>query len=167
MTKPVKLISAQNSKYQSHLYAFTSAISTPWKNSLDFMGQVMLLFILKTIRLKCQFVWQLLKAGPIVNAYGIQGSLPNHDHVMAPQHKLIPSVILDMCAQEKDSSGNAVTYSVPTYCAIRKLKHSGSIVFHYLQNMKHIRSLDIFDDSLNNDTGKSVSGGNCEFGHNY
>ena len=115
------------------------------------MGQVMLLFILKTIRLKCQ----LLKAGSIVNAYGIQGSLPDHDYVMAPQRKLIPSVILDMCIQEKDSSGNAVTYSGPTYCAIRKLKHSGSSVFHHLQNMKHIRSLDIFDDSFNNDTGKS------------
>ena len=45
--------------------------------------------------------------------------LPDHDYVVASQHKLIPSVIGDMQVRENDFSGDAVTYSGPTYCAIR------------------------------------------------
>ena len=38
--------------------------------------------------------------------------------------------------------------------AIRSPKHSGSSVYYHLQDMKLIRSLDIFDDSFNSDTGE-------------
>ena len=74
---------------------------------------------------------------------------------MTPLHKLIPSFISDICIWEKDFSGDAVTYCGPRNCAIQSAKHSGSNTHHLLQNIKRIRSLDIFDDSFNNDTGKS------------
>ena len=45
--------------------------------------------------------------------------LPHYDYVVASQHKLIPSVIGDMQVRENDFSGDAVTYSGPTYCTIR------------------------------------------------
>ena len=45
--------------------------------------------------------------------------LPDHDYVVASQHKLIPSVIGGMQVRENDFSGDAVTYSGPTYCTIR------------------------------------------------
>ena len=52
---------------------------------------------------------------------------------------------------------NAVTYSGPTYCAIRSAKHTGSSAYHHLQDMKRIRSLHIFDGSFkNNSEAKSV-----------
>ena len=52
---------------------------------------------------------------------------------------------------------NAVTYSGPTYCAIRSAKHIGSSAYHHLQDMKRIRSLHIFDGSFkNNSEAKSV-----------
>ena len=56
-----------------------------------------------------------------------------------------------MRAREKGFSGDAVTYSGSMYCAIRSTKHSGSSTYHHLQDMKRVGSLDIFDDSFNND----------------
>ena len=55
-----------------------------------------------------------------------------------------------MQVRENDFSGDAVTYSGPTYCAIRSVQHSGSSAYHHLQDMKRIRSLDIFDGSFKN-----------------
>ena len=60
-----------------------------------------------------------------------------------------------MRLREKDFSGDVVTYSGPTYGFIRNAKHSGSSSYHHLQDIKRIRSLDIFDDSFNNDTCES------------
>ena len=76
--------------------------------------------------------------------------LPDHDYVVASQHKLIPSVTGDMQVRGNDFSGDAVTYSGPTYCTIRRDKHYGSSAYHHLQDMKRIRSLDIFDRSFKN-----------------
>ena len=55
-----------------------------------------------------------------------------------------------MQVRENDFTGDAVTYSGPTYCAIRSAKHSGSSAYHHLQHMKRIRLLDIFDGSFKN-----------------
>ena len=78
--------------------------------------------------------------------------LPDHDDVVASQHKLIPSVIGDMQVRENEFFGDAVTYFGPTYCAIRSAKHSGSSAYHRLQDMKRIQSLDIFDGSFKNNS---------------
>ena len=75
---------------------------------------------------------------------------PDHDYVVALQHKLIPSIIGDMQVRENDFAGDAVTYSGPTYCAIPSAKYSGSSAYHHLQDMKGIQSLDIFDGSFKN-----------------
>ena len=81
--------------------------------------------------------------------------LPDHDYVVASQHKLIPSVIGDMQVRENDLPGDAVTYSGSTYCAIRSAKHPGSSAYHHLQDMRRIRSLDIFDGSFKNNSETS------------
>ena len=93
-------------------------------------------------------------------------TLPVQDYIIAPQHKLTLSIIGDMRVQGKDFSGDAVTYSGPTYCATQSAKHSGSSAYHHLQDIKCIRSLDIFNDSFNIETSKlkllmivSVDGG--------
>ena len=46
-----------------------------------------------------------------------------------------------MQVKENDFSGDAVTYSGPTYCAIRSTKHSGTSAYHHLQDMKRIDCL--------------------------
>ena len=76
--------------------------------------------------------------------------ISDYDYVVASRHKLIPSVTGDMQVRENDFSRDAGTYSAPTYCAIRRAKHSGSSAYHHLHNIKRIWSLDIFDGSLKN-----------------
>ena len=91
-----------------------------------------------------------IKTGSLTNAHGVQ------DHFTRP--RLCSSIaaqfnsirIGDMQVRENDFTGDAVTYSGPTYCAIRSTKHSGSSAYHHLQDMKHIRLLDIFDGSFKN-----------------
>ena len=41
------------------------------------------------------------------------------------------------------------------YCGIGSAKHSGSSAYHHLQDMKRIRSLDIFNKNFSNDAGES------------
>ena len=55
-----------------------------------------------------------------------------------------------MQVKENDFSGDAVTYSGPTYCTIQSTKHSGASAYHHLQDMKRIQLLDIFDGRFKN-----------------
>ena len=72
-------------------------------------------------------------------------ALLDHDYVMAPQHRLIPSVIGDICVREKDFFEGTAIFPGPMYCAIQRAKHSGSSAYHHLHYMKCIQSFDIFD----------------------
>ena len=54
--------------------------------------------------------------------------------------------------KEKSYSREAVTYSGPTYVAIRSAKHSQSNVLYHLQDRKLIRSLDEFSGSFENES---------------
>ena len=76
--------------------------------------------------------------------------LPDHDFVVAANHKLIPSVIGDMQVMPRKLTGDAVSYNDPTYIAIRSAKHTGSSAFHHLIDMKRIRSLPEFEPSFKN-----------------
>ena len=77
---------------------------------------------------------------------------------VAENYKLIPSVIGDMqVVKSSDLASNAVTYSGPTYVAIRSAKHTGSSAYSHLQDMKRIRSLPEFSESFKFDeTEKKV-----------
>ena len=49
-----------------------------------------------------------------------QVTLPDHDFVVAPKQKLIPSIIDDVkFVKSKDLTNDAVTYSGVTYIGIR------------------------------------------------
>ena len=91
------------------------------------------------------------KQSPLLMHMEYQIQLPDHDFVVAPLHKLIPSVIGDMVIKERTLS-EAVTYTGATYVGIRSAKHSGSSAYHHLQDMKRIRSLPEFESSFKNGT---------------
>ena len=78
--------------------------------------------------------------------------LPDHNFTIAPMRRLTPSVIGAMEIKEKSYSREAVTYSGPTYVAIRSAKHSQSSVLYHLQDRKLIRSLDEFSGSFENES---------------
>ena len=76
-------------------------------------------------------------------------TLPDHDFVTGSKHKLIPSVIGDMkVANSKDLTNDAISYSGPTYIAIRSTKHYASSAFHHLCDINRMRSLSKFIKSF-------------------
>ena len=62
--------------------------------------------------------------------------MPDHEFVVAPKQKLIPSVIGDMkLVKSKDLTNDVVTYSGTTYIGIRSAKHSESSAFAHFEDM--------------------------------
>ena len=81
--------------------------------------------------------------------------MPDHDFVVAPKHRLIPSVIGDMkLVKSKDLANDTVTYSAATYIGIRSAKHSASYAFAYFQDTMRVRSLSEFATSFQTDRHK-------------
>ena len=91
------------------------------------------------------------KQAPILMHMQYQVQLPDHDYIVAPMHKLIPSVIADMEVKEKMFSKEAVGYTGTTYVGIRNAKHTGSSAYHHLQDMICIRTLPEFESSFKNE----------------
>ena len=91
------------------------------------------------------------KQAPLFMLMEHQVTLPDRDFVVGPKHRLIPSVIGDMkVAKIKDLTNDAVSYSGPTYIAIRSAKHSASSTFNYLCDMNRVWSLFEFAESFQN-----------------
>lgn len=93
--------------------------------------------------------------------------LPDHDWVVAERHKLIPSVY---AAMRIDNNGmgkpDSVTYSGPTYIAIRSGKHSSSTALTHQLDFNHLLKLEEFKNLALTNDGKvkpvvifSVDGG--------
>ena len=95
------------------------------------------------------------KQTPMLMHMKYQVTLPDHGFVVAPKHKLIPSVIGDMkVVKSKDLTNDAVTYSGATYIGIRSAKHSASSAFAHFQNMVRVCSLPEFAINFQTDRHK-------------
>jgi len=82
--------------------------------------------------------------------------LPDHDWSVGSRHKLTPSVyaaveVKDNCMGQKE----AVTYSGPTYIAIRSCKHSSSTASTHAKDLDKLYSLPDFDPILKGEDGKA------------
>ena len=75
--------------------------------------------------------------------------LPDHDFVKAPQHKLISSVYaaskLKAISAKKELD---ISYSGPTYVAIRSLKHESSTALTHGYDFNHIMEMPEFRTTL-------------------
>ena len=151
-TAPVKLISAKNSKHQNHPCTnFAKATINALEELAGLLGPREVTFHSQDDKAKVPIgITAASKQAPLLMHMEYKVILPNHDYAMASQYNLIPSVIRDMQVRENDFSGDAATYSGPTYCAIRSATHFGSSAYHHLQDMKRIPSLYIFDGSFKN-----------------
>ena len=151
-TAPVKLISAKNSKHQNHpCINFAKATINALEELAGLLGPREVTFHSQDDKAKVPIgITAASKQAPLLMHMEYKVILPDHDYVVASQHKLIPSVIGGMQVRENGFCGDVVTYSCPTYCAIHSAKHSGSSAYHRLQDMKRIQSLDIFDGIFKN-----------------
>lgn len=93
--------------------------------------------------------------------------LPDHDWVVAPKHKLTPSVYSAMVIKERGlGSPDAITYSGPTYIGIRSLKHSPSNANTHADDLNTMLNLTSFESVVKTGDGQikpvlifSVDGG--------
>lgn len=95
------------------------------------------------------------KQAPLLMHVEYKVSLPDHDFVNASQHKLIPSVYA-ICEIKPNEMGRpeAVTYSGPTYIAIRSAKHSSSTATSHADDFNRLLSCEAFEASMKDSQGK-------------
>ena len=86
---------------------------------------------------------------PMVMHMTYEVRLPDHDFVKAPKHKLIPSVYaaceVKAVSAKKDPE---ISYSGPTYIAIRSLKHESSTAYTHGYDFNHIMEMSEFQTTL-------------------
>lgn len=94
------------------------------------------------------------KQAPLLMHVEYKVSLPDHDFVIAPQHKLIPSVYA-ICEIKPNEMGRpeAVSYSGPTYIAIRSAKHSSSNATSHADDLNKLFSCDAFEKFVKDSQG--------------
>lgn len=72
-------------------------------------------------------------------------TLPDHDWMVAPRHKLIPSVYASIQVEDgKIGDLKSVTYSGPTYVSIRSAKHCSSTAASHAYDFQRLLSLESF-----------------------
>ena len=131
-TAPVKLYKSQNSKHASHpSIKFARASIRSLEELATVLGPAEVTFHSQDDKAKVPIgLTAASKQAPMFMHMEYQVTLPDHDFVVAPKHKLIPSVIGDMkLVKSKDLTNDAVTYSGATYIGIRSAKHSASSAF--------------------------------------
>ncbi|KAJ8677784.1 hypothetical protein QAD02_013571 [Eretmocerus hayati] len=150
-TCPVRLCRALNDEHRSHpdtqfciaslryLEAFASAL-----------GPQQVAYISQDDKARVALgITAANKQSPILMPTEYRVKLPDHDFVVAQKHKLIPSVYAGI-EIKADGLGNpeAVSYSGPTYIAIRSGKHDSSTAFSHAADFKHLLQIAEFDDIM-------------------
>ena len=97
-TAPVKLISTKNSKHQSHQSTkFAKATINGLEELAGLLGPGEVTFHSQDNKAKVLIGITAASKQPLLLMHmEYKVTLPDHDYVIAPQHKLIPSVIGDM-----------------------------------------------------------------------
>jgi hypothetical protein len=149
-TAPVKLIRAQNSEHASHVDTkFAKSTLNALEEIASILGPKEVTFHSQDDKARVPIgLTAANKQSPMVMHMEYKITLADHDFVIAPQHKLIPSVIAAMEIKENCIGKDAVTYSGPTYVAIRSAKHDSSTALSHLEDMNRINSLPSFQNSL-------------------
>ena len=151
---PVKLYKAKKSEHASHPSTkFAHATIRALEQLAAMLGPAEVTFHSQDDKAEVPIgLTAANKQAPMLMHMEYKVILPDHDYVIAPQHKLVLSVIGDMkIIKSKDLMNDAVSYSGATYIGIRSMKHVGSSAFSHLQDMKRIRSLSEFSTSFKDD----------------
>ena len=153
-TALVKLYKSQNSKHASHPSTkFARASIRSLEELAAILGPAEVTFHSLDYKAKVPIgLTAANKKAPMLMHMEYQVTLSDHDFVVAPKHKLIPSVIGDMkLVKSKDLTNDAVSYSGATNIGIRSAKHSASSAFARFQDMMRVRSLPEFATSFQAD----------------
>ncbi|BFZ05261.1 hypothetical protein BsWGS_08300 [Bradybaena similaris] len=158
-TVPVKLIRAQNDAHSKHIDGrFCTATLTHLEEVASMLGPREVCFISQDDKARVPIgLTAANKQAPLLMHVEYRITLPDHDWVVAARHKLIPSVYAGIEIQ-KDGQGKpeAVTYSGPTYIAIRSGKHCSSSAYAHGLDYERLLELEEFDSLTKDPSNKLV-----------
>lgn len=144
-TVPVKLIRATNDLHSEHVDSkFCTAAIRYLEELASVLGPSEVLFLNKQTPLMMHVEYRI--------------RLPDHDWVVAENHKLIPSVYAFIEIEpEKHGDAKAVTYSGPTYITIRSGKHCSSTAYGHARDFDRLMQCDEFEKFCKDDDGQYKS----------
>jgi hypothetical protein len=152
-TAPVKLLKASNDQHQNHADGiFCTTTIRHLEQIASMLGPKEVIFMSQDDKARVSIgVTAAVKQKQMLMHLQYRVSLPDHDWVKASKHKLIPSVYGLMEIQE-NGLGNpqSVSYSGPTYIAVRSGKHSTSTALSHALDFERMLSMDQFDKFLKN-----------------
>ena len=158
-TVPVKLIRAQNDLHSKHIDGrFCTATLNHLEEVASLLGPKEVCFISQDDKARVPIgLTAANKQAPLLMHVEYRVTLPDHDWVVASRHKLIPSVYAGIEIQ-KDGLGKpeAVTYSGPTYIAIRSGKHCSSSAYSHGLDYERLLELEEFDIVTKDPSNKSI-----------
>uniref|UniRef100_A0A0B7BG25 C2H2-type domain-containing protein n=1 Tax=Arion vulgaris TaxID=1028688 RepID=A0A0B7BG25_9EUPU len=158
-TVPVKLIRAQNDAHSKHIDGrFCTATLNHLEEVASMLGPGEVCFISQDDKARVPIgLTAANKQAPFLMHVEYRVTLPDHDWVVAAKHKLIPSVYAGIEIQ-KDGLGKpeAVTYSGPTYIAIRSGKHCSSSAYAHGLDYERLLELEEFDIITKDQSNKLV-----------
>lgn len=148
ITVPVKLIRAQTSEHKHHSDSeFCTASIRGLESLASLLGPKEVFFLSQDDKARIPLgISAANKQSAILMHMEYKVTLPDHDWVKASKHKLIPSVYAGITIKE-NGMGNpdAVTYSGPTFIAIRSGKHSSSTAETHAKDIDDIFQMDLFE----------------------
>jgi len=156
LTVPVKLIRAQNDHHIKHVDGrFCSATLKRLEELASLLGPQEVCFLSQDDKARVPLgLTAANKQAPLLMHLEYRVSLPDHDWVIAARHKLIPSVIAGI-EIKKDLLGKpeAVSYSGPTYIAIRPGKHCSSTAYAHALDFERLLQRPEFDGITKTESG--------------
>ena len=147
-TVPVKLIRAQNDSHAKHVdQKFCLSTIKHLEEISSTLGPNEVCFISQDDKARVPIgLTAANKQSPLLMHVEYRVSLPDHDWVVAAQHKLIPSVYAGIVVQPNGlGKPEAISYSGPTYIAIRSGKHSSSTAYAHALDFERLLQLPEFD----------------------
>ena len=136
---PVKLAKPENKEHKYHTDTkFARATISNIEELASILGPQEVSFHSQDDKCRVALgITAATKQAPLLMHTEYKIKLPDHDFVVAKAHKLIPSVIA-ACNIKENTLNSGVTYSGPTYVAIRSAKHQSSTALTHLEDMKKI-----------------------------
>ena len=164
-TVPVKLIRAQNSAHAHHIDShFCTATNRALESLASMLGPKKVFFGSFDDNTRVPIgLTAAHKQAPLIMHMEYKVALPDHDWVVAAKHKLIPSVFAAINIKPDClGSPESITYSGPTYIAIRSGKHSISTAYSHgldFQKLFKVQEFASFVFTPGTNIPKPVDGG--------
>jgi len=154
-TAPVKLLRAQADCHRLHVDGkFARATINNLEELAALLGPQEVCFLSNDDKARVPIgLTAANKQAPLVMHMEYRVTLPDHDWVVATGHKLIPSVYAGIDIKPGGiKCPNFVSYSGPTYVAIRSGKHSSSTALSHASDFHRLLHQSTFEELLKDKT---------------